>query len=1231
MSKILQVNQLKNYPYGSTHRQAKATITGTLKVETSETNEYARGTVLLLDDSVNSVIPCLVNRLHTYALGTVFIKKWSLVNLQEGADACHLEFRLEDVYESEEAKTSILKEALKADQFPFNQSLRTKRQYYTPGDQLCSSQGVYMAGIVYAVSTLYVQPDEPAKFLVQMTGSNMQSTDAGTELTAINVLFRGDEWIQHYHCFHIGGAFAFQNLNVETFGSTERHSFHVLSFGPRTNVQSITFTQYQHIRHNTAASSSSEPPSEHQLTLVHVHKHKTYTGTITRVIDSMFGIYELDHKIIVSLFHLFSYAADMPYRVDTQVRLHHFHAVVVNPQDGETSYLFQHVWQASKTDGGYLALAACMQSHVDVLKFPKHHDVFEETTRPFFLAHSTDLGSQIKSAVYIDIIRRNSTFQQLLRQLEIYAALTAKFVDTQIVKDFSGFQHAYKTVRDRVFATTQTPARRAGDAINDFVLHDTVCLMVGEGDFCTVIDAYPSLCTIQAHLETQLKDHDLDLAGRNTVFEKEHVLTQKADYDPTAQFNILGMLQVARDGRMYLIDNESRVLLVVAAPSSSAISARAGDICMVRRLHMFVEDLSFVDDQDEECIKRKALRLTYFVCQHSDLLLLLDGSKDSKSITFCLPDLEQPLTRELAKLSVHRMPGNSNPLPTEHQYQAVHVVNRFPVEVCFTASGTVYLACRVIVTMCEMEGLGPAASSWGPGNADIKGSKHLALVLTSLKNSLQWHLDFQVGSYWVIYGLDASESLIETTVEAFRFALTLDADKHTIYPLSSSAGTANTIQVTPHYSQYTLEQNPQSLIYNVSQLAADSQHLPPGITTTTTAQHFCEQLVHVQGVVISKRFMEGFPLHGILSKHAFKLYSQLGISTGRTDRQLFIKLRQPDSLQVINIYMDVHKTHYPVGLVIGATATFRNLIRRKKAYSDTEFSFLANSATCIHINNAIPSPSVVSMEPALIRTRLISSFLDTGLGRQKDSDRQIFKLFCYIHSIINLTLKWECRDCGSIVRNNDCYGMCQGASRAFSINAFVQISDGTGNATAGFDGERLVFRLLQLSTNQMDALKNLVLDYGQLTYGGWGGGKVTTMDDEEEGMSYDPEKHQRKAMHGYTLEDLCNNAKRAGQFYLYGQVQQNSGKKRASEESDDDLISEFQLRKFKLSDNGSLLKTAELSRLKIKVIEITFPDARMAAYEMLDSLNQHDTPPESASSLPTSIQVADFDYTVALR
>lgn len=1195
------VSDLKNYPYGTTHREAKAVISGILGVANSESSDYPRGTVLLVDTMTNDPIPCLVNRLRANVVNTpVIVKKWNLVNLQEGANSCHLEFRLEDVYRETSSKKSVLKEDLSGDWFLFNQTVKRKASYYIPGDHISLRENVYMAGIVHAISTLYVQPDKPAMFFVQMTSS--------TELKAINILFQGDGLIDYYRHFQIGGAYAFQNLCVETINSTDRNSFCVLTFGhKRSKCQSITYTQLQDIcrmpaSSSISSSSSSNISSAEQPTLVDVHKHKTYTGTITRVIDSMFGIYELDRKIIVSLFHLFSYSADMPFRIDTRVRLHHFHAVIVNPEDDETSYLFQHVWQVDKSDEGYLALAACFQSHVEILKFPKNHNVFEETTSQFFLAHNTDISAQIKLYVFTDIIRRKSTFQQLLRQLEVYAALTVKFIDTHIVADFSVFQRAYRTVRDQVFATTRTRVMQAGDMMNDFVLHDTVCVLVGEENLRVVIDAYPSLDRVKAKLECKLEDNHLDLAGGNTMFEKENVLTQRADYDQTAEYCILGMLQVSRDGRLYLMDNASRILFVLAS-SSSEIPAKIGEIYLVRRLQLFAEDLSFVENEDEEFIKRKDLRLTYAVCQASDLLLLDNDEDDGhKDTTFCLLEHQDLETKKLDKLSLCHVSENNHNLPRQHQYLAVHVVNRFPVEACFTANGSVYLECRVVVKMYEIEGLGSSRSS--PGFIETNGSTDFVLVFSSLKNSLHLHFDFQVGSYWIIYGLDRPESFIK----APRFALTIDTDKHTVYPLSSPAANSNAIQLLPHYSQDMVPKDPQSLIYTVSQVA-DIEHLPAGLTAATIPQHYFEQLVHVQGVVIIKRFMEGYSAHGTLNKHAFKLYNQLGVSTGKTNRKLFIQLRQPDSLDVISIYMDVHKIHYPVGMVIGATVTFRNLIRKKKAFSEESF-FLADSTACIQVNNTTPSPNVVSMEPARVKTRLISSFLNTDIGLQDLTDRQIFRLFCYIHAIINLTLKWECRDCGSIVRNKDCYGMCQGASRVFSAHALVQISDGTANANAGIDGERLVFRLLQLSSNQIDALKNLVLDYGQLTYGGWGAGKVTTMDDEEERMSYDPEKEQRNAMHGYTLEDLCNNAKRAGQFYLYGQVEQKTSRKRARDEEEgyefctDDLVEQFQLRKFKISDNGSLLKTAELSKLRVKVVEITFPDAKAAAYEMLDALNQ---------------------------
>lgn len=1218
----LNVNDLKHYTSGTTSSIVKAPLIGILTIVVNEEDDFPRGTVLLLDLVNNDPVVCFVDRTLPRALETtVQIRKWNCVNLKEGDNAFYIEFCLEDVYSDKYAKKCILREQFSSDRIIFKESLKRQMEYYTPGGtlQLTPPQSrVNMVGIVYAISTLYLEDGKPAKFYLQIT-SRKPSNDTTAKLKAINVLFSGNDMIKYYRYFQIGGAFAFHNLDITSIHINDRTSFNALSFNNRSNCQAI---KYSHLE-KTHKSSSGSNTSNHPLTIITVNTHKTYTGRITRVIDSMFGIYEIDNSIIVCLFHLFSYIADMPFRINTRIRLHHFHAVVITPKDGETSYLLQNLWDAPKTDEGYMALTACINSHINILKFPDHCGDFTETTKSFVLPHDTDIGSQIKLYTYSEINNKRSAFTQLLGQLEIYAALTVKFVDTNIVKDLDVFIRAFNTVRHQVYGRTKTREIQASDLLNNFFLHDTVCLLVGDENFYMEIDSYPSVNKIKNNLQDNLEDYQLDLAGGNTMFEKENVLIQKADYDQTAGYFILGMLQVAHDGRLYLMDSESRILFVLAA-SSSLISRRAGEIYVVRRLQMFREDLSFVENEDEDVIKRKDLFVLYFVCQDKDLVPL-DDEYDSNA-TFHIRDAVNLHNTKLKKLSLSRMPQEIRNNPRDYQYLAVHVVNRYPVEVCFTPSGSIYLECRVIVKMHEIEGIGSTAAS--PDYIKSTGSEEYTLIFSSLKKTLHLHLDFQVDSYWVIYGLDKPGSLIKSIVENRSFAFSIDNEKHTIYPISFDYITSNMIELQPHYGESAITPNPLSLIYNVSQLT-DLNNLPPGLSSQITSLNYFEELIHVQGVVIIKRFMEGYTTHSTLNKHALKLHNQLGISTGKTNRKLFVQIRQPDSLDTISIYMDIHKVHYPIGMVIGSTVTFRNLIRKKKLSSNEEFFFLADPSTCIHVNNTTPSPDIISMKPAPIMTRLISSFLDPVLGIQDQSSKQIFKLYCYISSIINLTLKWECRDCGSIVRNNDCYGMCEGASRIFSVHAFVQISDGTANANAGIDGERLVFRLLQLSTNQIDALKNLVLDYGQLSYGGWGTAKIKTMDDEEERLNYDPEKDQRNAMHGYTLEDLCNNAKRAGQFYLYGQVQSKPNRKRFREEEvvdwSDNLIDEFKLRKFKISDNGSLLKTAELSKLRIKIVEIEFPDARIVAYEMLDILKQAEIPVGSISSIPTPLAVSDFE------
>ncbi|CEP15160.1 hypothetical protein [Parasitella parasitica] len=1214
----VSINDLKNYKTGTTSYIVEATLMGVLTIVTREDDEYPRGTILLLDLVTQDPVACLVDRMLPKALDTtVYIKKWNYINLNEGCDSCYVEFRLEDVYAAEDSTKCFLLDQLGTDHTILQQYLKRKMAYYNPGDLFSPVSKVNMAGVVYAISTLYANPNSPAMFFLQVIRNDNNTADATTKLKAVNLIFSGDNMIKYYHYFQIGSAFVFHNLDVKIINSGYRNSTCALSFNSRSTCQAIKLSQFETVYQQPITNITTD----NQLTLTTVHKHKTYTGRITRVVDSMFGIYELDNAIIVSLFHLFSYSADMPFRIDTQLRLHHFHAVIINPEDGETSYLLQNVWQANKIEEGYMALASCIQSHVEILDFPNHCHNITETTNSFYMPHHTDIGSKIKEYTYTDIISRKSTFTQLLRQLEIYAALAAKFIDTNIVQDFSVFQRAYKTVRDQVFATTQTRPMQAGNLVNDFVMHDAVCLLVGKENFHVVIDSYPSLNKIQHKLQDNLKDYHLDLAGGNTMFEKENVLTQRAEYDQTAEYCVLGMLQVSKDGRLFLVDNESQVLFVLAAASGSKYR-KAGQIYLIRRLQLYREGLSYVENETGELIRRKNLYITYFVCQDKDMLLL-HGDYDN-NVTFQMPAFAKTNNKELEKLSLHKMPPGFGNMPTQHQYMVVRVVARDPVNIPISKRA-VQLVCRARVKTYEIEGLGCAAGS--EGFIKATGTKECNLLLTSRKKTLPLHYDFQVGSYWVIYGLDKSGSQIANLPDNPILTFSIDLDKHTIYPVSFNSSSSDAIQLRPVYSEEVTMPNPLLAVHDVSQLT-DVESLPAGLGGHTIPSNFSEDTVCVQGLIIIKRFSEGYPTSIRSSSCAEKLFNLKGIGTGKANRKLFVQLRQPDSLDTISIYMDVQNVHYPLGMVIGATVTFYNLIRKKKTSSSEDFYFLADSTTHVCVNNTMPSPSMISMNPAFVRTRLISSFLDPVLGRQDQTSRQIFKLYCYVNSIINLTLKWECRDCGSIVRKNDCYGMCEGASRIFTAQSFVQISDGTANANAAIDGERLVFRLLQLSLNQIDALKNLVLDYGQLSYGGWGVTQVTTMDDEEARSKHNTEKSQRNALYGFTLEELCRNAKRAGQFFLYAQVESKQNKKRQRDEEEleaKNLIQMLDLRKFKLSDNGRLLKTAEFSKLKLKAVDIVFTDPRLVAYEMLDLLNDAEKLPGSVSSLPVPSTFFNFE------
>lgn len=1099
------IQQLCQIQHSSSSSMTGSPLKGTLYLISQEKNmEFKRGSVHLVDKTTKESIPCVIDRFFPeFHKQTITIKKWNYI-FDEPSGYKYVEFATDDAYRGV-SEFSILRNHFIKE----NQTFRSfkKQSYYTPHANM-SSKDNNIVGKVKAISILFVQPEVAANFFVELT--DIQG------LESVYIKFSGNQLVKYHSYFRIGSIYTFQGLGWTTVLKQDMFLYNDIA-----RCCTITQSQYTNnvtiIQHTYPSNMSSV-----------VNENISFTGYITRVIDSVFGIYELDHKLILCLFHYLGYSQDKPYRINTKIHITHFHGIVIR-SNGNSNLL--NLWQMKKDCA---VLITCMRTHIEIIKFPTNCDIPVENMETI----------DLKNSIYTHIIQRQSTFSQLIRQLEIYATLVTKF--NSIDWKQKEFINMFTAIRNYVFETTHTDYTGIQtNLVHDFLQHDCICSVIGSEIITHIdIDDYPTLEKIKSDLNQQLEPYQLDIPSGNGLYELDNVDIKSASYKQSNSY-LLGLIEMTRDGRLVLKDDGSSILL------TTATCVEFGGIYIIRQAHMFQEDLSFLDTKSG--IKQD-IKSTYLTCDSKDLCLV-----------------RRPLSPRLQiqdEFNPHQVIGFNCIDPNLQSYVVVHVLDSYPIQIVLQKKGVFDMEVRMTVEVY---------------NFGEKNKKRKAILVTSSKtNSLEYSKKLQVDDWGVISGLRKDEMIYF-----------LDGNIHHVFQISirpekiPNATLIVPIQGPPSPIDKTRE------VYNVSQFSVES--LLPDESFMKKSYMFYNVPINVRGVVISKRIMNGLGVTGLLEPHAMKLYKGFGIGTGYFDRNIQIQLRQEDSLDFITIYIQANKLHYPLGLVPGATVTIRNLIRKPTA-NKFEFYCSTLSTSTIQVETTRQNKEDIALEN--VETHMLSEFHQNSIDSAEKEDR-IFRVCCYVKAIISVELKWKCRYCDSVIRCGDCHGMCIDAPRVFIASAFVEVSDGTNNATATIDGERLVFRLLQLREAQVTTLKRITTSYGQINYSGWSGSRIATL---EEIGTEELNKKQKQEMHGYTLDDIFSKAREVGYIWVYGKtIRPTLKRKRQLVDHVDEQVNHVfnGLHNVNMSDNGSLLKSWEMNKLKIKVLEIECTDARSQAYGQL--------------------------------
>ncbi|KAI9482882.1 MAG: CST, telomere maintenance, complex subunit CTC1-domain-containing protein [Benjaminiella poitrasii] len=1086
MNKSLTVDDLTSFKSGTNKQQVECDLTGILSVVSEERDDFERGTVILLDPSRQHALACLIDHFDPSIDNTVvFIDNWNYIASSSDGLA-YLEFSLGHVYRlppNSSNRISLLRACLSADSETSNIDA--------------------IEAVIEGISVLYAPPQTPAQFALQLSDGC--------------VLFDGDDFIKYYPMFHIGSRYLFKNLLRDE----------------NRNVFVFTSESSCHLPHDNKQQPSTTPSSSDVI------------GTVTRIIDSLFGLYEINHSTLLCLFHHLPYSPSRPFRINTQLRLYHLHHITLFTTTTESHHYSLFDILASSYSQ---VLVACHRSHLDIIQLPDTYE-YPETSEP-------TLERQLKEHVYLDCVRAQADFEQLVRRLEVYATL----IKHKGTMDLNRLKHAYDILSRHITsaaAATAIAIEKAseGDWCDRFIYHDVFCSSViitkrrkkkkekmEKAKETLSLDAYLSVHEmVNVRLTKRLQQVDVPrFTGSNTLAEEDEVMVRTAaTTTATTRTWLVCRLQMGRNGRQYLHDVSGYVpcvLLTDPQQERCQRQRRPEGLYWVRRVKLVQEDLTYRQDTKEPV----ALNATYVICHPEDLILLATSP----------PPLQFVMAKRFHNVTDVKWYVPSR-LLLQQPYWVAFVLNKFPIQT--VQSDRLYLESRIVVKLYDVQDLGVSSDP-----------QQCVLVLSSQNDSLRLYEKFKIGEPCVIQGSYYSDHSDNSNNGGGTITMHLVGEEHAVFPVRfTDQPNHRAIELTPLLAPAGEQVLPHKSVMDVAALYAQEAEKDHHQQT-----YFFKEAVNVQGVLVTKRFLKGdSDDHGNNNK-ARSLYQDLGIGTGQSKRDIYLQVRQPDGLEVLDIYLNPQQIQYPLGLLVGARVTLYNLMCKMR--SNGGFYCVANQLTVFEVH------SITTDDTALLRHLEQQQYSPSDKVPSLSIDKldtmsvaMMFRTFCYVSELIHMNMRWQCCACGSTIRRGVCFRYCEGEpARVFLATALVTVEDGLGTAAASVDGEHLVFRLLALTERQMTMIKDAVFQHGEVTYWPWKG------EGEESAVGLD-------------LQGIMKQAQSAGYCWLYCKLRHVRQQKRKAIK----MLEE----EAEGGDESDLVTAAR----KLKVIEVMFPDSRLMAYHLL--------------------------------
>ncbi|CEG69001.1 hypothetical protein RMATCC62417_05153 [Rhizopus microsporus] len=568
-----------------------------------------------------------------------------------------------------------------------------------------------------------------------------------------------------------------------------------------------------------------------------------------------------------------------------------------------------------------------------------------------------------------------------------------------------------------------------------FLRHDTGCTILDDvyntkeslNNYTICLRSFSTLSSILPRLQASAKESS-PLSGIGSAGGSNFLPVPLF----TAEFNehsfgygVLGLILAAYDGELYFMGDNHQMPILISNQAEEWIQE---GLYLLKRVRYIKEDMLYSNINGNSSVTFEQL-----ICANDDIFLV-ETYGHAQLTFFCRP-----------LISSHGISRFSVPNELHQQqlsdsvYHVIYILRIYSTKLTQTNS---WLESSID---CDAYTL----------NHTSVNKRHYMLRLSSRKGSLKYKPRLKPGRWYILRG------------PLKRYSQELDAQEHAFYPIhiqvEDGLGPSSCIKL--YYSEIATETPRLSnVIHNISELV--------------NVQVGSSNRISVKGIIVDKSFQieRDTGLTGI--ENAAAMFGKFKVGTGVSKRKLYVRLRQPYTLETLGIYLDLDRVRYPLGLIPDAYVIIKHVKLKKISDLGEKMFCKADEHSTVEIVNinSLHEPSVTSPYKT---TTSLSCFIS---GECNDHMRGVHRILCSITNIVKFYTTARCARCRSVYKENKCTNCHTDPGYVLLASAEVNISDGTIPGTVYVEGERLVFRMLQLNQESQECFKQYVAKHGMISY-----------------------------------------------------------------------------------------------------------------------------------------------------